>query len=98
MSSFVKNSLIIFGFLVVGGYGYYLFFLDTDVSATLSLTGGASEARSASEQFIRELKEIQTFNLSKDVFKNEVFRSFVDFTEPKIEYPVGRTNPFASIE
>lgn len=96
MTPFVKNGLIILGLLVVGGLGYYLFVMQSD-SALTTDTARVNEAQLAGQQFLSELREIRTYNLSNSLFSDERFRSFVDFTLPVSEQPVGRDNPFAPI-
>lgn len=98
MSSFIKNGLTIIGLLIVGGLGYYLFVLNSGSDLDFDGVSGINEAQLASETFLRELNEIQTFELSDELFVDSRFRSFVDFTLPVPEQPIGRVNPFAPVE
>ncbi len=98
MSSFVKNGLTLLGLIIIGGLGYYLFVLNNDSDLDFNGVSGINEAQLASEQFLRELNEIQTFDLSDELFIDSRFRSFIDFTKPVAEQPIGRENPFAPVE
>lgn len=98
MTSFVKNGLTLIGLIIVGGLGYYLFVIQADSDISLDSENALGSAQIASERFLRELDEIKTFELSNEIFTDQRFRSFVDFTLPVSEQPIGRTNPFAPVE
>lgn len=98
MTSLIKNGLTLGGLLLLAGLGYYMFVLQDDSNVELAGEADLNEARIASEQFLRELNAIQNFDLGDDLFTDPRFRSFVDFTTPVPEQPVGRENPFAPVE
>lgn len=98
MTPLVKNGLILIGLLVIGGLGYYLFVLNADSDLAFEGIGGANEAQLASEQFLKQLNDIKTFELSSELFEDQGFRALVDFSTPVPAHPVGRNNPFAPIE
>lgn len=97
MSSLVKNGLTLITLIIIGGIGYYLFVLRDDSNVLLN-SGEVSEARLASDQFLRQLDEIKNVDLSDEFFVDERFRSLVDFTKPVSPQPIGRANPFAPVE
>lgn len=96
MTSLVKNGLVLIGLILVGGLGYYLFVIKGD-SATLVGGERINDAKLTSDQFLRQLNEIKSYDLSGDVLRDERFRSLVDFTEPIVPQPIGRENPFAPV-
>lgn len=98
MTSIVKNGLTLLGLIVVAVLGYYLYTLQSDENIELAGDSDISEARVAGERFLRELNTIKNFELSDELFRDPRFRSFVDFTTPVPEQPVGRENPFAPVE
>ncbi|MDC1205537.1 hypothetical protein N8083_01680 [Candidatus Pacebacteria bacterium] len=98
MTSFVKNGLTLIGLIIVGALGYYLFVINDDSDITLGTEGEVNQAQLAGEQFLRELRELEKFDLSNELFKDQRFKSFTDFTKPIVEQSVGRKNPFAPVE
>lgn len=97
MSSLVSNIATLLGLALVGGLGYYLFVLQD--SSEISSTGtDISAVRVANEEFVRELNQIKTVQLSDSIFADARFRSLVDYTLPVPPQSLGRTNPFAPVE
>lgn len=95
MTSFVKNTLMLVGLVLVAVLGYYLFVVNNSSNLSMGERDRLNEAQLASEQFLKELEAIQNFELSDKIFTDERFRSFVDFTKPVQPFSVGRENPFA---
>jgi predicted RND superfamily exporter protein len=56
-----------------------------------------TQARIVGNEIISALNQIQTLNLSKDIFEDKVFLSLVDRSEEIAPEPVGKTNPFSPI-
>ncbi|MFT5037263.1 MAG: hypothetical protein ACI9VM_000842 [Candidatus Azotimanducaceae bacterium] len=100
MTPFVKNGLIFLGLLLVGSLGYYLYTItsESDSGTALNSSRNLGAARVASAQFVRELEDVKSFDLSGDLFNDDKFTSLVDFTKPVRKYPVGRDNPFAPVQ
>lgn len=98
MASLVKNGITLIGLAIVAGLGYYLFVLNGSSGLSESDTQRINEARLASEQFLKELKNIEKFELSDELFADARFQSFVEFTKPVQPLPVGRENPFAPVQ
>jgi len=56
-----------------------------------------NQAQLVSNEIITALNQIQTLNLSKDIFEDKVFQSLVDRSEEIPGEPIGKTNPFSPI-
>lgn len=56
-----------------------------------------TQSRIVGSEIISALNQIQTLNLSRDIFDDPVFGSLIDRSEPIPEEPVGKNNPFAPI-
>lgn len=56
-----------------------------------------TQARIVGNEIISALNQIQTLNLSKDIFEDKVFQSLVDRSEEIAPEPVGKSNPFSPI-
>lgn len=56
-----------------------------------------NQAQLVGNEIISALNQIQTLNLSKDIFDDKVFQSLVDRSEEIPSEPVGKSNPFAPI-
>lgn len=95
MGSFVKNALTLVGLIIIGVLGYYLFVVNDGSNLSVSDRERLNDAQLASDQFLKELKELQGLELSDRIFADAGFRSFVDFTKPVRPLPVGREDPFA---
>lgn len=98
MGGILKNGLTLLGLGIIAALGYYLWVIQSDEATSLDSNTEIGEARLASEQFLREIETMKGLQLSKALFSDQRFRSFVDFTLPVPEQPVGRTNPFAPVE
>lgn len=98
MTPLVKNGLTLIGLIIVGMLGYYLFVMNSATNLSQGERNRMNEAQLASEQFLKELEAIQDFELSDQIFADERFRSFVEFTKPVQPLPTGRDNPFAPTE
>lgn len=93
MGTIINNILAILGLLILGGLGFYLFVLDG--SATLSSdTLSRTDAELKNQQFLRQIAELRSNDLSGDIFSDDRFTSLVDFTLPVRQSEVGRDNPF----
>ena len=86
------------GLLLIGFLGYYLFVTNNSAELDSDSADRINQAQLAGQQFLRELNEIKTFELSDELFVDQRFRSFVDFTEPVSPQPIGRENPFAPVQ
>lgn len=97
MSGIVKNTITFLGLALILGLGYYLFVLQDDDTISLNSDSSVEEAELASAQFIRQLNIIRSLELSNAIFSDPRFESFVDFSRPVPDQPVGRDNPFAPV-
>ncbi len=59
--------------------------------------GQTTQSRIVGNEIIAALNQIQTLNLSRDIFDDPVFRSLVDRSRPIPAEPVGKSNPFSPI-
>ena len=92
MASFIKNIIVFGGLAALAGIGYFLFVIEKE--ATLSNSDGASDAVIETQIFIKRLSELQTMDLSSDLFSDNRFLSLVDFSTIATPVPVGRDLPF----
>jgi hypothetical protein len=72
----------------------------TDSLVTGRTTGAvvsSQEARLLGSQIAQALLKIEQITLDRTIFDNAIFVSLQDRSQPIVEEPVGRTNPFAPI-
>lgn len=93
-------TIIILGILFV----LYAIFIKPDPSADVLVSGksgsialSSQEARLLGSQISQALLKIEQITLTRSIFENPVFNSLQDRSQPIIEEPVGRTNPFAPL-
>ena len=93
MNSKIQNLLILLGIVALVGLGYYL----VTQNADSSLKNSAVDNRGAVEtaQFLQKLNELTEIKLNGDIFGDPRFTTLVDNSEPVLEVPKGRANPFA---
>jgi hypothetical protein len=91
MSSFIQNTIILGGVLVLIGLGYYLY---TEEPAGSSQVSQQVAAESAA--FLSRLNQLKAIELDVSLFPDPRFRSLVNYTAPVVSEPVGNPNPFHS--
>jgi hypothetical protein len=92
MSSRIQNLLMLLGIVLIVALGYYLYIQSN--AAVLKTGTARDQVALESALILRRLNEIKTVSLDGAIFSNERFTTLVDFTEPIIPQPVGRSNPF----
>jgi hypothetical protein len=99
MSPLIKKVLIAFVIAIVIVGGYMLFFGGSDDAPLASSAAAAdSEAAVESQKFLVRLQELQRIKLDGSVLSDPRFASLVNFTQPIVDEPTGRTNPFAPVQ
>lgn len=103
MKSVIKKIIITVVIIGLIYFVYSMFFKKSENDALISGTNTFTPSRNLAEtqllgnQITQALIRIESLNLDRGVFENPIFRSLVDRSEPIIEEPVGRTNPFAPL-
>lgn len=95
-----KKIIILIVLLIAAPVTYSLIRKDSVSEEALLVstnTNAQNQAQIAGSEIISALNQIQTLNLSKDIFEDEVFRSLKDRSEPIPLEDVGKTNPFSPI-
>lgn len=54
-------------------------------------------AQIVGNEIITALNQIESLQLSREIFEDPVYRSLIDRSEPIPEEPIGKMNPFAPI-
>lgn len=98
MSSNLQNLLVLLGLVCIAGLGYYLY--TQKQASTLDIEGGTSvsQANVESAAFLQKLNELKEIELNGQLFSDPRFQSLVNNRQPVIEEPVGRANPFISVD
>lgn len=95
MSPFLQNALIFLGLALVVGLGYFIY---TQNNATLDVDSQNAAVSMQIEletaDFLRRLNELKAIQLSDDLFSDARFNSFMTFTKPLFDQPLGKPNPF----
>ncbi len=97
-----KKIIIIIALLIIAPIIYSFFNKSTPSSDDALLVSSnpntaARQSQSVGNEIISALNQIQTLNLSNDIFEDSVFRSLVDRSESLPSEPVGKNNPFSPI-
>jgi hypothetical protein len=92
MSSFIQNTIILGGVLVLLGLGYYLYTEEpggdsNEVSAQIAAESAA---------FLSKLNQLKAIELDETLFYDPRFRSLVNYSVPVVSEPIGDANPFQS--
>lgn len=99
MGKTTKNILIILGILTIGFAGYYLY---NERYATALQFDSNSDTMvnmlSNTQVFMERSRLLQRTNLDISILEDEYFRSLRGFSEPLMEVPAGRPDPFADAD
>lgn len=91
----IKIPLIIIVLLIIAFAVYNMFFKKTvDDSGISKGDGSVNTVKSPNEDFLPLLNLIRNVSFDENFFKDPVFRSLADFSEPVKEEQRGRVNPF----
>ncbi len=97
------KKIIILILLAIILFVVYAVFLKKDPTSTadgnLITSGGvlSEDARALGNQISQALVRIEQIKLDKNIFTDAIYKTLVDRSEPIIEEPIGRPNPFAPI-
>lgn len=94
MSSSLQNLIALFGIVVLGVVGYFLYVQNDDLLIAPATTA-SNEASIEAAQFLARLNELKLLRLDDSLFNDPRFRSLQDIREPVVPTEIGRTNPFA---
>ena len=99
MIDIIKQNKIILIVLVIIIIGFAWFGL-ADRQPTTSVLSSESrgDASVAEQEILRLLLDMRSIKLDSSIFENPAFGSLRDFSREIVPEPVGRTNPFASVE
>lgn len=91
----IKVPIIIIVILIISFVVYNLFFKKTQDDSGISKGETSEETiKSPNEDFLPLLNLIRNVSFNENLFKDPVFRSLADFSEPVKEEQKGRVNPF----
>lgn len=98
MSKLLKNLLVALGIVVVVWIGYSAFTGDPEIP--LSSTGStlSMEAQIETQEILAKTQKLNSFSIDNDVLNDERFVSLTNFRVDLLEEPVGRVNPFATVQ
>lgn len=94
----MKNTTTILIVLILAIGGYYMY--AQNKNAGLSLEGGASlteDMVTRTQIFIERRALLDTVKIDTAMFEDPVFRSYKSFSEPVLDEPIGRDNPFSIV-
>lgn len=96
MSSMLKNLLVLLALIGLGALGYFLFF--NGDSGSIVTSGGAanvnSQAAFQTREFRSILNDLNRIDLDTDLLQDPNFIQLHDHSQPIVERPFGRENPF----
>ena len=90
MSSFIQNTIILGGVLVLLGLGYYMYTQDSGVETT----DVSAQVAAESAAFLNRLNELKAIELDGSIFSDPRFISLVNYATPVLSEPIGNSNPF----
>lgn len=94
MKSVIKNLAFVLGFALILWFGYMYFFSGSDDILEESST--QNQAVIEGQEFLARIQELRELELDDSVFADLRFRTLIDYRQPLIPEPYGRTNPFES--
>lgn len=81
----------------------YALFIKKDPNKENFVSDGTSDIQSSEEaqilgnQIAQALLRIEKIKLDKSIFSSEIYKSLQDRSQPIMEEPIGRPNPFAPL-
>jgi hypothetical protein len=94
MPKLLKNVVALGGLALIAFVGYYLIGMNRDATVAGNNTLVVSQAEAETKDFLARLDDLNTIQLSTDIFSDPRFTSLQDFTGPVERVPYGRSNPF----
>lgn len=99
-----KLKKIILTVLIIGIlFIVYALFIKKDPTQENLVSDGVSDIQSSAEaqilgsQIAQALLRIEKIKLDKSIFSSEIYKSLQDRSQPIIEEPIGRPDPFAPL-
>jgi hypothetical protein len=97
------KKIILVILLAIVLFVVYAVFIKKDptntVDGNLITSGGvlSEDARALGNQISQALLRLEQIKLDRNIFTNNIYVTLVDRSEPIIDEPIGRPNPFAPI-
>lgn len=91
-----KNLIIIIVIAGIGFVAYSIFKPVPDVDSGISITN-SQDANILGAEITAAINQIGSLKLEKKVLEDPILKNLEDFSEPIIEQPVGRRNPFSPL-
>jgi hypothetical protein len=97
------KKIILLILLAIVLFVVYAVFIKKDPTNTSDgnlITGGgvlSEDARALGNQISQALLRLEQIKLDRNIFTNNIYVTLVDRSEPIIDEPIGRPNPFAPI-
>ena len=94
----VKNLTVILGLITVAFAGYFMFTQQSATILSFDTNDQVLQNMLANSQlFIQRRQELEQISLDLSFFNDERFQSLRSFSNPVIEQPIGRADPFATV-
>ena len=97
-----KTIILIIAIIIIGWFGYSILFVEEGEESLLvsdfGVLGSENTASVAENELLTLLLDVRLVELDGSIFSGDVFKSLNDFSQEIIPEPVGRENPFESIE
>lgn len=102
MTPKLKKIILIVTIIGIAFVVYALFIKKDPTSPDLVSNGtpdiqGSAEAQVLGNQIAQALLKIEKIKLDKSIFESDIYKSLQDRSQPIIEEPIGRSNPFAPL-
>jgi hypothetical protein len=93
-----KHKLISFAaILVITAGAWYMLSGSTPPADAVLVTESVDQVPPEAQDLLNSLHALQSVTLDSAVFSNAAFHVLKDFTTPIVPEPIGRMNPFASL-
>jgi hypothetical protein len=95
MSSSMKNIVVILLALTFAYAAYYFYIQNNNTSLDIDSGTVTDEILANTQLFIQHRATLESVQMNTAIFENEVFLSYRSFSQPLLDEPYGRQNPFA---
>mgnify|MGYP001828732897 CR=1 FL=1 len=98
MNKTTTNIIVLLGIVTIV-FGAYFFFTQ---DSTMFLSSDGSDRQleqllSSSQLFVERSKTLSSIQVDTSLFDSEVFNSLKSYSSAPEEFPIGRSNPFATV-
>ncbi|MEM9336375.1 MAG: hypothetical protein AAGA35_00780 [Patescibacteria group bacterium] len=97
MGNIIQNAVVIVGFLLIAGVGYYLYLQQGELLLDTTNEQLTLQLERDAQTFIARQNELRQIDLQLDLFTDARFESLLSFDRPVPTLPIGRDNPFQPV-